>query len=175
MSISAAIRPQEADLLERVDAIARACAMADTSHLYAAIDAFVHPEIGHSLCTFHRYVESNCSLVRLYSSNSEAYPPGGSKSKKGLPWGRHVLLERKIFVGEGEDAIRTSFDDHATIKALGLRSVINVPVVAQDQCLGTANFLMTDATVTPQRIAMARLAALLAMPAMLRAHAAAAV
>ena len=166
--------PSNIALLDRIDALAQASAMADMTQFYTAIDEFVRPEIGQKLCTFHRYIEADCSLVRLYSSNAGAYPAGGSKSKKGLPWGRHVLLERKVFVGEGEEDFRASFDDHATIKSLGLRSIINVPVVAQDQCLGTANFLMAEETVSPQRVAMARLAALLVAPAMLRAHAAAA-
>ena len=60
-------------------------------------------------------------LERLFSSNPEAYPPGGRKQKKGTPWGQHVLIEQKIFIGEGTEAIRQSFDDNETIERLGLQ------------------------------------------------------
>ena len=104
-------------------------------------------------------------VVRLYSSNPEAYPPGGSKDKAGTAWGRHVLQERQVFIGEGEDAIREFFDDHDAIRALGLRSVINVPVVYGGACLGTVNFLMPRPAVSDADEHAARLAGLLALPA----------
>ncbi|MCR2148720.1 hypothetical protein NSY59_25155, partial [Salmonella enterica] len=68
---------------------------------------------------------------------------------------------------EGVDAIREFFDDHDAIQALGLRSVINVPVVFDGACLGTVNFLMPRAALTPADLAAARLAGLLALPAFL--------
>jgi hypothetical protein len=106
-------------------------------------------------------------VVRLYSSNPQAYPPGGSKDKRGTAWGRHVLLERKLFIGEGTDAIREFFNDHDAIRELGLRSVINVPVVYGQACLGTVNFLMPREALSADDIAAARLAGLLALPAFL--------
>ncbi|RXN91484.1 GAF domain-containing protein [Achromobacter aloeverae] len=150
-----------------IDAIASACAGRDPAALFGAIDRYLQPLLGHTLCTVNRFDAQRIAVVRLYSSDPRSYPPGGSKDKAGMPWGRHVLLERRVYVGEGEAAIRASFDDHAAIAALGLNSVINVPVVMGDACLGTLNLLMPAERVTPAMVAAARLGAMLAVPGFL--------
>lgn len=148
-----------------VEAIAKAYAAADAAAAFGAIDAYAHAMLEHTLCTANRYDAQAMRVVRLYSSNPGAYPPGGSKDKTGTPWGRHVLLEQRVFVGEGEQAIREFFDDHGAIRDLGLQSVINVPVVYGGVCLGTVNFLMPRARVSDADVQAARLAGLLALPA----------
>lgn len=153
--------------LEGIAAIAQACAGTQPVLLFEAIDRYARSVLGHTLCTVNRFDAERIAVVRLYSSNPSAYPPGGSKDKAGTPWGQTVLLDRRVFVGEGELAIRQSFNDHDAIEALGLKSVINVPVVAQDICLGTVNFLMPRDTVAPEHVQFARLAGLLAVPAFL--------
>ncbi|VFR27201.1 Bll5495 protein [plant metagenome] len=150
--------------LDDVTPLSAACAHGDAPALFAELDRRMHRSLGHLLCTVNQLDAGALRLHRLYSSNPEAYPPGGSKAKAGTDWGRHVLLEQRVFVGEGEAAIAQSFDDHAAIVALGLRSVINVPVVLAGDCLGTVNFLMADARVTDAKIEAARWAALLALP-----------
>lgn len=141
-----------------------ALAIPDPTAVFAAIDDWAHPVLQQALCTVNRFDAENVALVRLYSSDPVAYPPGGSKQKRGMPWGEHVLLNRRIYVGEGPDAIRASFDDHTAILSLGLQSVINVPVVVGDVCLGTVNFLMREARVQETHVSFARLAAYLAAP-----------
>ncbi|OZI34537.1 GAF domain-containing protein [Bordetella genomosp. 10] len=150
-----------------VDALASACAGRDPVALFGAIDRYLRPLLGHTLCTVNRFEAERVAVRRLYSSDPRSYPPGGSKDKAGMPWGRHVLLERRVYVGEGEAAIRESFDDHAAIASLGLKSVINVPVVMGDVCLGTLNLLMPAERVTPAMVAGARLGAMLAVPGFL--------
>jgi hypothetical protein len=153
--------------LRGVDLIAQACAGKDPVALFAAIDDYARPVLRQTLCTVNRFDAERIAVVRLYSSDPVSYPPGGSKQKAGTSWGQHVLLDRKVYVGEGEDAIRLSFDDHAAILALGLKSVINVPVVANDVCLGTLNMLMPTERVDGGQVAFARLAGLLAVPGFL--------
>lgn len=132
--------------------------------IFAAVDAFACPALNQALCTINRYDEPVQQVVRLYSSDPSAYPVGGSKNKAGTAWGRHVLHDQQVFVGEGVDAIRSFFDDHQAIQALGLQSVINVPVVYGGRCLGTVNYLMRTEQVTESMVQVARLAALLALP-----------
>ena len=141
--------------------------------MFAAVDALARPRLDQRLCTINRFDAAGMRVLRLYSSNEQAYPPGGAKSKAGMPWGQHVLVDKRIFVGEGTAAIAQAFDDHAAIAALGLQSVINVPVVADGQCLGTVNFLMTRPDVTPAHVRFAQLAALLTVPAFMAVAAAA--
>lgn len=153
--------------LAGVRAVALAYAAADAAAAFAAIDAYARSALDHALCTVNRYDADAMRVVRLYSSNPVAYPPGGSKDKSGTPWGRHVLLEQRVFVGEGEAAIREFFNDHDAIRELGLQSVINIPVVYGDECLGTVNFLMPRPKVSEADVDSARLAGLLALPAFL--------
>ncbi|CAB3900279.1 MAG: GAF domain-containing protein [Achromobacter sp.] len=150
-----------------VERLAQAYAEASAPAAFAALDAQARATLGHTLCTINRHDAEHMRMVRLYSSNPGAYPPGGSKDKRGTAWGRHVLLERKVFIGEGVDAIREFFDDHDAIQALGLQSVINVPVVFDGACLGTVNFLMARTALAPADVDAARLAGVLALPAFL--------
>jgi GAF domain-containing protein len=139
--------------------VADALASKDAKAIFGTIDQWAKSVLQQALFTVNRFDEENMAVVRLYSSDPVSYPPGGSKQKRGMPWGEHVLLKRQIYVGEGSDAIRESFDDHAAILGLGLQSVINVPVVVGDQCLGTVNFLMREPKIQEAHINFARLAA----------------
>lgn len=153
--------------LDELDTIALACALGDNQALFAAVDRCIGRVLQQTLCTVNRYDAEYERLTRLYSSDPVSYPVGGSKNKSGTKWGRHVLHERKIFIGEGVEAIRESFDDHATIQALGLRSVINIPIVAQNTCLGTLNLLMQTEVVDTTMVKWAQLGGLLATPTFL--------
>ncbi|MDS1139410.1 GAF domain-containing protein [Pusillimonas sp. SM2304] len=153
--------------LAGIDEVAQACASSDAQALFSAVDVYLRRELKQTLCTVNRYEAEHERLTRLYSSNPSSYPVGHSKEKSGTAWGRHVLHERRVFVGQGVDAIRQFFDDYHTIHALGLRSVINVPIVVQDHCLGTLNVLMQSEVVDASMIQWARLAGLLATPGFL--------
>jgi hypothetical protein len=149
-----------------LDAVAAASAAApfEPTALCQAVDRFAQPVMRHALCTVNRLDAQQLRLTRVYSSNPVAYPPGGSKDKRGTAWGQHVLVERRVFIGEGADAIRGAFDDHEAIARLQLRSIVNMPVVFEQQCLGTLNLLMQSATIEPQQVEFARLLALLLLP-----------
>lgn len=163
------------DLHKRIAAaVARSGALIDAlggrdpAAIFGELDRWAHGVLRQALCTVNRYDAENMAVVRLYSSDPVSYPPGGSKQKRGMPWAEHVLLQRRVYVGEGADAIRASFDDHAAILGLGLQSVINVPVVADDVCLGTVNFLMREPRIEDAHVSFARLAAHVAAPAFAR-------
>lgn len=161
----------ELDVLADMNGLAAAFSDGRAGTLFAAIDGFAHATLNQALCTVNRYDAHTEQVVRLYSSDPSAYPVGGSKNKAGTPWGKHVLHQQQVFVGEGIDAIRSFFDDHQAIQSLGLQSVVNVPVVWAGQCLGTINFLMPTPQVTDAMIQMARLCGLLAVPGFLGAKA----
>ena len=56
-------------------------------------------------------------------------------------WSRHVLEQRRPYVGRSADDIRAVFFDHELIASLGCASVLNVPVVWDTRVLGTINLL----------------------------------
>jgi GAF domain-containing protein len=151
-----------AGLLARIEAAARE---APPLALLPAIDAVAREATGHGLLTAMRFDAAAMTVQRIWSSMPEAYPVGGAKPKRDTAWGRQVLLEQRVFVGEGEAAIRAHFADHAVILGLGLRSIVNVPVVAGGACLGTLNILWSAERVAPEQVALARLLGLLAVVA----------
>jgi len=148
--------------VSHVSVVTDALADADAHAIFAAIDQWTKPVLGQALFTVNRFDAENMAVVRLYSSDPVSYPPGGSKQKRGMPWGEYVLLKRQTYVGEGAEAIRESFNDYEAILGLGLQSVINVPVVVNDRCLGTVNFLMREPQIQEAHVTFARLAAHLA-------------
>ncbi|MDO9503230.1 GAF domain-containing protein [Falsiroseomonas sp.] len=132
--------------------------------LLQAADAVGRRAMGHRLCTAMRFDAAAMTVRRLYSSDNAAYPVGGAKPKRDTAWGRHVLLRREVFVGEGAEAITEYFDDHALILGLGLRSIVNVPVLYAGACLGTVNFLWAEDRVAPGWRSLAELLGLLVAP-----------
>jgi hypothetical protein len=139
----------------------------DPQRVCQAVDQTARPLIGQRLCTVNAFDAAAMRLTRCYSSDPASYPTGGSKDKSGTAWGRHVLLERRVYVGEGTQAIRAAFDDHDRIAQLGLNSVINVPLVLGERCLGTFNLLMAAATVHADQVECAQTLGLLLLPALL--------
>ena len=128
----------------------------NVQQLCHGVDQIAMALLDRQLLTINIFYPQDMELERLYSSNPEAYPPGGRKQKRGTAWGQHVLIEQKIFVGEGSQAIEQSFDDHETIKRLGLQSIINIPISSDARCLGTLNILMTLPQVKPHHIEIAQ-------------------
>lgn len=141
--------------------------MMNVQQLCHGVDQIAMTLLNRQLLTINIFHPKDMELERLYSSNPEAYPPGGRKQKRGTAWGQHVLIEQKIFVGEGSEAIRQSFDDHETIKRLGLQSVINIPISSDAQCLGTLNILMTLPHVKPDHIETAQHLGALLLPGLI--------
>ena len=142
---------------DQIAQLAAAARDATPLALLRAAGAVGREAMGHRLCTAMRYDAGAMTVRRIYSSDEAAYPVGGAKPKRGTDWDRQVLLQAQVFVGEGEAAIRAHFADHALIAGLGLRSIVNVPVVLRGECRGTINFLWPELRVTPPRRAMAEL------------------
>lgn len=141
--------------------------MMNVQQLCHGVDQIAMALLNRQLLTINIFHSQDMELERLYSSNPEAYPPGGRKQKRGTAWGQHVLIEQKIFVGEGNEDIQQSFDDHETIKRLGLQSVINIPISSETECLGTLNILMTLPQVKPDHIKIAQHLGALLLPGLI--------
>ena len=157
--------PEAALTAAQIARLAAAARTADPMALITAVDAVGREATGHALCTAMRFDAAAMTVQRIWSSDPSAYPVGGAKPKRDTEWGRQVLLEGQVFVGEGAAAIAAHFDDHALIAALGCASIVNIPVMLRGECRGTLNLLWRDTTVPPARRAMAELLGLLATPA----------
>lgn len=116
-------------------------------------------------------------LQRIWTSDPVAYPVAGRKRKALTPWTRQLLLRGELFIGEGREALKSVFDDHALIGSLGLQSVINVPLFdGRGACFATFNVLGTEPRWERHAIPAAQLVGALCSPAIAQAamaHAAA--
>ena len=97
--------------------------------------------IGHRLFTVLRYHADSRESERCYTNQPAAYPVGGRKPFNDSAWSRQVFGERRPYIGNTAEDIRTVFFDHALIASLGCDSVLNVPVVHDGRVLGTLNLL----------------------------------
>jgi hypothetical protein len=90
---------------------------------------------------------------RVYSSNSDAYPAGGTKPLTHDGWYALCVTAQKIFVANTPAEFAKYFFDHALITSLNLGSCINIPVVHQSQVLGTLNLLASAHHFTAEKLA----------------------
>lgn len=153
-----------------LEQLAAALSQQDQPHAtLGCIDQLGAASIGHCLFSVNAFRAGTMEVERLYSSNADAYPVGGRKQKRATAWGQQVLVERRLFIGEGDAAIKAAFDDHLLMHRLGVHSIVNVPVVWRDACLGVLNFACPHQQITARQIAMARLFGLIAVAAFLAA------
>jgi len=101
-------------------------------------------------------------LRRFYSSEAERYPVNGAKRKTRTPWTECLFVQGRVFVGEGEDTLARHFDDFEQMRPIGMRSVINVPLLQGNLCYATFNVFGTRPRWLPQEVLGIRLLALAA-------------
>jgi GAF domain-containing protein len=130
------------DILAQLTVVGRKVAEAETPQAsFDAVAAGANHLIGHRLMTILMLDPTTLEVHRLYSTNPQAYPAGGSKPMRATPWGLRVLEEGRHFIGYNADDIRANFADHELIIGLGLESILNVPVRLHGRVLGTMNLL----------------------------------
>lgn len=81
------------------------------------------------------------SFLRLYSSQPGAYAAQGRKPANETDWSRHVIDEHKTFVANDYESLAKAMFDHEQIRALGMESIVNIPVVVTGEVIGTLNCL----------------------------------
>jgi GAF domain-containing protein len=138
-----------------IDTLAAGAAQSPAA-LFAAIAEVARRRVDAGLVTAMRHDEAASTVERVYSSNAQAYPVGGRKLKQESDWSRHVLLEHRVLVSAGDEAIRRHYNDYAVIFGLGLHSCVNVPLVSAGKCLGTLNVLRREAEWSEADVALVR-------------------
>ncbi len=134
----------------------------------ATFDAVGHATmeiLGPGLLTINAWHADAAQIERLWSSDTAAYPVGGLKSKGDSPWRRQLLERGEVFVGEGDDALAAVFDDIDTIRSLGCKAVVNVPLCRAGRVIGTFNYLADRSVWSASELAALRVLASLAAQA----------
>lgn len=119
-------------------------------------------EIGFRLLTFTAIDQKALRPVRrLWSNHPDLYPVGGSKDLAGDEWSQTVIQSRQAMICHTLEDIERIFPDHGLIASLGCGAGLNLPVVLQDEVLGTVNLFNVSKWFTPARVERAQ--ALLAL------------
>ncbi|MCO5093169.1 GAF domain-containing protein [Bosea sp. (in: a-proteobacteria)] len=103
------------------------------------LDGILARLYGHKLFTVLRFIRKDMESERFYSSDPATYPVLGRKATPETVWGKVVLTDGEIMISRDADDIRRNFSDHETIFALGVGSMINVPLLWNGEILGSAN------------------------------------
>ncbi len=160
--------PLGAEPVARLARLSEAAAAASTPQtVFAAADAAMKELIGHRLFTLLFVVPGGAEVERIYSSDPVAYPLTGRKPMGPTPWGEHVIVGRRAWLGRDMEAIRWAFFDHALIASLGCGTCINVPVCALGEVVGTMNILDREHAFDERHVALAQAAAPALAPAFL--------
>ena len=140
----------------------------DSAAVFSRIAIAADKLIGHKLLTVLRLDPNTLEVERLFTTEPEAYPVGGTKPMRKTWWGDHVLVNAQPYIGYSADDIREHFADHEVILGLGLESILNVPVRLLGRTLGTINLLHRANYYDETRLQTARpLAAMAAGPLLL--------
>lgn len=109
----------------------------ETDAFFQAFSQDVQKQIGYILLTL--LVVDGEEVLRVYSSDTKNFPVAGRKRMNGTPWGDLVIKGKKNFLARDRQGLRWAFYDHALTESLGGGSQINIPVVYNDECVGTLN------------------------------------
>jgi hypothetical protein len=134
---------------------------------WAALDDLARAVAGHRLFTVMT-VDMAAGLVRrAYSNMPVEYPTSGTKPLRGNTgdWHQTVFEHRRTFVANSIADIAKVFPDHELIASLGCGSVVNLPVILENELVAAINLLDVAGHYTPERVVA--LEARLAIPARL--------
>jgi len=130
------------DPLPHIQAVSAALRQPDQpAATFRALDVAMKAVIGHKLLTVLLYHADLQETERFYSSNLEAYPIAGRKDVRPTAWTQRLLVDQQCYIGYNAADIREFFLDHELIHSLGCDAILNVPVVYNNETLGTVNIL----------------------------------
>ena len=138
--------------------------------LFRALKRETGELVGHKLFTLLHVTGNGRIVARIYTSQTQAYPVGGTKEMGPTPWGAHVLEGQQPYIGRNAADIRWAFFDHELIASLGCASVINIPVRYDGRVVGTANLLHQENWYRQEHIPVLDTLCALLVPAFLQSH-----
>lgn len=109
--------------------------------LFLAVEALAQKVLGHKQCSFFRYVDATAEVERIHSSTPASHPIGGRKRIADYPHNQSVLAKGQIYVARDKDAVALTYKDKDKIFALGVSSIMNVPVRHAGRNIGAMNLM----------------------------------
>ncbi len=122
---------------------------------FEALERLVDETIGVKLFTLMEIDRERNVARRNYTNMPEAYPVSGEKPRVQNPWSDLVEGRQKTFIANTIDEIADVFPDYELIQSLGCESCLNLPIVVNNEVIGTLNCLHKAGHYTPERITAA--------------------
>ena len=144
--------------------------MAEATHprqVLIAAEALSKKVLGHKGCTMFRYIHATEEVERLHSSNLQAYPLGGRKKIAAYPVNQAVLAKGQVYVAKDRDDVAKTYKDFERIFAMGVTSIMNVPVRQGGRNIGALNVFGEAGWFDARAQARGRIVASLMVPALL--------
>ncbi len=132
-----------------------------------AIGALARTTLGARGFTMFRYVHATAEVERIHSSDLTAYPVGGRKRVQDYPVNQAVLARGDVYIAKGRDDIRGTYKDAEKIFALGVTSIMNVPVRIGGRNIGAINLFGEEGQFDAAMAQDGRILAGLMVPALL--------
>ncbi len=104
-----------------------------------AVEALARQVLGYRGATMFRYIDATAEVERIHSSDLIAYPVGGRKQVAAYPVNQAVLARGEVYVAADREAVKGTYKDFDKIFALGVTSIMNVPVRLAGRNIGALN------------------------------------
>ena len=123
---------------------------------WKALDDLAAATVGHRLFTASVTDVPAALVRRAYSNRPVEYPTSGTKPLRGNTgeWFETVFGQKRTFVANTIEDIAKVFPDHELINSLGCQSVVNLPIVLENEIVATINLLDVAHHYTPERVAL---------------------
>lgn len=135
--------------------------------ILVAVEVLARKVLGYRGSTMFRYIDATGEVERIHSSDPVAYPIGGRKTVAAYPVNQARLAKGEIYIAADRAAITATYKDHETIFALGVTSIMNVPVRLAGRNIGALNVFGDAGQFGEPEKAVGRVLAALMVPAIL--------
>lgn len=122
--------------------------------VFAALQEFTRALVDARLFTVMTVDMENGVARRAFTSDPASYPASGTKPINFNSWFEIVHKQRRTFVANSIDDIAKVFADYELIDSLGCQSVVNLPVIIDDELVATVNMLDAADYYTAERVAL---------------------
>lgn len=140
----------------------------DSDAIYRAVEAIAAETVGFVFLTTLKQDEAQQAVVRVHSSNEDAYPVGGKKPYSTIQASQDALNAGDVFLAADRAAVKAAYFDYETIFALGATAILNAPIRCAGRRLGTLNFCGEEGCYGPAEVKTAQVLAGLLAPTLLR-------
>lgn len=121
-----------------------------------AVGRLAETVTGARLVTLMTRDPADGSAERIWTNMPGPYPVAGRKPMNPTHWSEIVIDRHETFVANTIDDVAAVFPDWPLIQSLGCESVMNLPVIAGGEVLGTINCLDAAGYWTAERLEAAR-------------------